>query len=579
MSEKLTRTQIKNLERLGGVNPADSRFRAGSSSPRWAATRLVTGGAVGAGLLLRDHWGMEGVKPPPPVRLKDYSVSLPPSRPAWSSSAPAPSAPRTMPPRKPSSRPAKSRRSRWSRSALDAMGGVGALHQQGDVVVIKPNVAFDKNPDLAATTQPDTVAAVTKLCLGAGARKVIVADNPINNPESCFYKTKVGEAAVRAGAELMLPKDSYFEQLYVGGETITHTWRMFYRPFREATKVIGISPVKDHNLCKATVTMKNWYGLLGNPRNQFHQNIHGIISDFALMMKPTLVIADGRKLLMRNGPTGGSLNDVKKGDTIVVGTDHTSVDSWCVTHCWTSRARDHLPRQGDPARPGPGLAAAVDAGDHGMSQEVQAKPKAGRRAVAENHQAGRPVQRPAADLRRGLLEALHGEPGPEVGAHGEGSRRDHVADERGTGNRNARLTTATGCSGRWLIERHRLSTPQRASDFPTEPPVPRMARGVHKERRKRLTTKEKEEKFAPLCPDFVIELRSRSDRKKERVHKKMREYMAQGTRLGWLIDPIEQTVDIYRPGRPVETLEKPATLSGEDVLPGFVLDLKGILFD
>ena len=95
--------------------------------------------------------------------------------------------------------------------------------------------------------------------------------------------------------------------------------------------------------------MKNWYGLLGNPRNQFHQNIHGIISDFALMMKPTLVIADGRKLLMRNGPTGGSLNDVKKSDTIVVGTDCVgSVDSWCVTRLLEKqRPRDHLPRQGD----------------------------------------------------------------------------------------------------------------------------------------------------------------------------------------------------------------------------------------
>ena len=144
---------------------------------------------------------------------------------------------------------------------------------------------------------------------------------------------------------------------------------MFYRPFREATKVIGISPVKDHNLCKATVTMKNWYGLLGNPRNQFHQNIHGIISDFALMMKPTLVIADGRKLLMRNGPTGGSLNDVKRSDTIVVGTDGTAVDSWCVTRLLEKhRARDHLPRQGDHPRPRPGLAAPVDAGDHGMSR-------------------------------------------------------------------------------------------------------------------------------------------------------------------------------------------------------------------
>src|SRR5262249_33385251 len=140
------------------------------------------------------------------------------------------------------------------KSALETMGGVGRFIQKGDVVVIKPNVAFDKNPDLAATTQPDTVAAVTRLGFGSGSRQGLDADNPLNNPESCLYKAMVGEAAIRAGAELMLPKDSYFEHLHVGGETITGTWRMFYRPFREATKVIGISPVKDHNLCKATVT-------------------------------------------------------------------------------------------------------------------------------------------------------------------------------------------------------------------------------------------------------------------------------------------------------------------------------------
>ena len=59
----------------------------------------------------------------------------------------------------------------------------------------------------------------------------------------------------------------------------------------------------------------------------------------------------------------------------------------------------------------------------------------------------------------------------------------------------------------------------------------------------------------------------------------MREYLTQGARLGWLIDPRDGTVDNYRPNRPVETLHRPATLSGEDVLPGFVLDLKGILLD
>jgi Uma2 family endonuclease len=86
------------------------------------------------------------------------------------------------------------------------------------------------------------------------------------------------------------------------------------------------------------------------------------------------------------------------------------------------------------------------------------------------------------------------------------------------------------------------------------------------------------ERFSHVCPDFVAELRSRSDAKND-LRAKMREYIAQGARLGWLIDHRTVTVEIYRPGRPVEILKQPATLSGEDVLPGFVLDLNGILFD
>jgi Uma2 family endonuclease len=86
------------------------------------------------------------------------------------------------------------------------------------------------------------------------------------------------------------------------------------------------------------------------------------------------------------------------------------------------------------------------------------------------------------------------------------------------------------------------------------------------------------ERFSHICPDFVAELRSKSD-DMSILRKKMQEYLSQGARLGWLIDPKGGTVEIYRPGRPVEILERPATLSGEDVLPGFVLELKGILFD
>jgi uncharacterized protein (DUF362 family) len=336
MGDKLTRTQQKNLERLGGVNPADAPIPRRQLLAQLGAGAAALGAVAGAGVLITDPWGMEGVKPPPPVRLKSYAVDLPASRPNVV-------VVRARPVDAAADDPLRLREQQalaMLESALKAMGGVDRFITKGDVVVIKPNVAFDKNPDLAATTQPDTIAAVVKLCLGAGARKVIVCDNPINNPESCFFKTRVGDAALKAGATLMLPKESYFEQLYVGGDTIKNTWSMFYAPFREATKVIGVSPVKDHNLCKATVTLKNWYGLLGNPRNQFHQDIHGIISDFALMMRPTLVIADGRKLLMRNGPTGGSLNDVKVSDTMVVGTDHVAVDSWCVTRLLEKRRHE-----------------------------------------------------------------------------------------------------------------------------------------------------------------------------------------------------------------------------------------------
>ena len=267
MSEKLTKTQLKNLERLGGVNPADQAIPRRQLITQLGGGLLAASAAVGGGLYLRDRWGMKGVEPPPPVRLKNYSVKLSPSKPSLVVVRSTALEHATFADKEAETLAREEQALKMIKAALDEMGGVEQFITKGDVVVLKPNVAFDKNPDLAATTQPDTIAAVVRLCKAAGARKVIVADNPINNPESCFYKTRVGEAAARAGAEVMLPKESYFEQLYIGGETIKATWSMFYRPFREATKVIGVSPVKDHNLCKATVTMKNWYGLLGNPRN------------------------------------------------------------------------------------------------------------------------------------------------------------------------------------------------------------------------------------------------------------------------------------------------------------------------
>jgi len=83
---------------------------------------------------------------------------------------------------------------------------------------------------------------------------------------------------------------------------------------------------------------------------------------------------------------------------------------------------------------------------------------------------------------------------------------------------------------------------------------------------------EEKKRFAPVCPDFVVELRSPSDDLKT-VREKMQEYMENGARLGWLIDPQARRVELYRQGYETEILENPATVSGEDVLPGFSLNL------
>jgi len=214
------------------------------------------------------------------------------------------------------------------RASVDAIGGITRFINKDDVVVIKPNVAFERVAALGATTNPEVLSALIELVRSAGAREIRVVDNPIESPESCFIKSGIQKAAVDAGARVYLPVHSAFEMLNVPGATWIQNWPFFWRPFQGATKVIGVSPIKDHNLCRASMTTKNWYGLLGGRRNQFHQDIHGIISDLALMMRPTFVVLDGTRVMFRSGPTGGSLSDVREGNTLAASTDGLAVDAF-----------------------------------------------------------------------------------------------------------------------------------------------------------------------------------------------------------------------------------------------------------
>jgi uncharacterized protein (DUF362 family) len=214
------------------------------------------------------------------------------------------------------------------RAAIDAIGGIQRFISRGDVVVIKPNVAFERPAALGATTNPEVLSALIGIVREAGAREIRVADNPIESPESCFARSGIRAATEAAGARLYLPGPGEFQLLGTPGATWIERWPFFWGPFDGANKVIGVSPIKDHNLCRASMTTKNWYGLLGGRRNQFHQDIHGIIADLALMLRPTFVVLDATRVLFRSGPTGGSLGDVKAGHTIVASRDSLAADAY-----------------------------------------------------------------------------------------------------------------------------------------------------------------------------------------------------------------------------------------------------------
>ena len=149
MGEKLTRTQLKNLARFGGVNPADEPFSRRQFAAQVGGFALAAGGAIAGGLLLQDRWGMEGVKPPPPVRLKDYSVKLAVGKPSLVIVRSRPVRAEDHPSKEEELKAREEQAFSMVKAALDSMGGVSHFIQKGDVVVIKPNVAFDKNPDLA----------------------------------------------------------------------------------------------------------------------------------------------------------------------------------------------------------------------------------------------------------------------------------------------------------------------------------------------------------------------------------------------------------------------------------------------
>lgn len=218
------------------------------------------------------------------------------------------------------------------RRALLEMGGIKRFISRSDVVIVKPNIAWDRTPEQAANTNPQLVAELVRQCWDAGAKKVIVTDVSCNDPRRCFQRSGIAEAARQQGAEVLLPEPSRFKQVDLGGDFLQN-WPVF-QPFLEADKIINVPIAKHHSLTGVTLGMKNWYGILGGQRAQLHQHIHESLVDLADFIRPTLTIVDSYRVLLRNGPTGGNLEDVLLKKTLIAGIDPVALDAYVAKAYW-----------------------------------------------------------------------------------------------------------------------------------------------------------------------------------------------------------------------------------------------------
>jgi len=216
--------------------------------------------------------------------------------------------------------------------ALQDLGGIHRFVSRQDVVVLKPNIAWDRTPEQAATTNPELVAEVVRQCWQAGAKRVIVTDVSCNEPRRCFQRSGIQAAARAEGAEVILPDPELFREVDLDG-VVLKSWPVF-RPFLEADKVFNLPIAKHHSLVGVTLGMKNWYGILGGERNRLHQQIHQSLVDLANFMLPTVTLMDCYRVLLRNGPTGGNPEDVALKKTLVAGTDPVAIDAYVAKAYW-----------------------------------------------------------------------------------------------------------------------------------------------------------------------------------------------------------------------------------------------------
>jgi uncharacterized protein (DUF362 family) len=218
---------------------------------------------------------------------------------------------------------------RMVESAIGAMGGIKSFIARGDIVVIKPNIGWDRTPEQAANTNPEVVSSLVTLCYDAGAKTVKVFDRTVDDARRCYKQSGIADAATAAGGKVSFIDDRKFKTVKLNGLALKE-WPL-YTEILEADKIINAPIAKTHGLASLTMAMKNWMGIMGGSRGRIHQRLDECLPDIASVIKPTLTVLDAIRILTANGPQGGNLRDVKELNTVIVSRDQVAVDAFGAT--------------------------------------------------------------------------------------------------------------------------------------------------------------------------------------------------------------------------------------------------------
>jgi uncharacterized protein (DUF362 family) len=214
------------------------------------------------------------------------------------------------------------------RKAIAAMGGMGKFVKKGYKVTVKPNIGWDKTPELAGNTNPALVAEIVKECFQAGAKEVIVFDHSCDDWKKCYQSSGIEAAAKAAGAKVMpANEESYYRQISLPKAKSLKTAKV-HTAILDCDVWINVPILKNHGGAQMTISMKNHMGIVWD-RGAFHRNdLQQCIADICTLNKPAVLnVVDAYRVMKTNGPRGRSATDVVMAKAMFVSTDIVAVDT------------------------------------------------------------------------------------------------------------------------------------------------------------------------------------------------------------------------------------------------------------